>query len=903
MITRSVSPLLLPFTPKFIRRLKILLTAGGFALQVFACGTASAVELGGISLASRLNEPLQASISLKGLEAVVSPGSLTASLASSDAHEVAGIPFDKAVTGLIFTTDLVSTPPVVRVETINPVATPFLRFLVLLESAEQQLLRDYTLMLDPAGPSTNVQHATTQFGQPRIPESRLGYPGEYIGPVEQGETLMQIARRIVVAGPITLEQTMVALVGDNPEGFIDGNMNLLREGATLHIPSERRMADTDPEAARAVYEDHLLNWLQRGPQSAPDDSSSNNWMTLHSPAAETPETGTDTAEGGSVSYILRIVQPVAGSPGKGEIASAAALAPSDNQNSTQERTGTAALVSDEAVAALTDRLSVVEESLGSKELENQQLNQQVELLQQQLEKTMQLIELQETQLAIAQKQLQAMLAQELTTDQGNSGSSAKPFEGSESSAAATDPAVQLATAGEIPRDGEEDSGIESEEQTSSAETVQQSTTDEPLAESVALAGLDTSTGGAIESIGPLPPWIEPAQTLDWVAFQSEDWIRALGGLGQIGLQALVEGESVVPGMTQQALSLLVAVFLLLWLFILFRRRRVARNGPEGEDPLTQDSVVRQSLFDGRVTQAKANSGTGEPGTPEESVGAGFVTDIETQRGVAVQSDEVDPLTESEIYLAYGRSTQAEQTLRDAILRTPDRMELKLKLLEVLKVLSRGEAFQELAVDVRDLVVPGSPEEAHLDKLIREFKLDDSGDMSEVETIPAAAVIDLPARPGSDDAGVLSSAVPAPSNQDEGIEFEVDMDYKPPSASLVQEAPPEASGIEQTIADPSGSLELELESPLPDVTFTQTDSVDQGGLASDSLLPEGRLLTTDEVTPVVESDNEEKTQLELANAYLEMGDPAAAREILTGLSLSQDPAIKERAQALLEEARK
>ena len=903
MITRSVPSLLPRFIPKFNRRLKILLTAGAFALQVFACGTASAVELGGISLASRLNEPLQASISLKGLEAVVSPGSLTVSLASSDAHDVAGVPFDKTVTGLIFTTDLVSIPPVVRVETMNPVATPFLRFLVLLESAEQQLARDYTLMLDPAEPATNVQLATAQIGQPRIPESRLGYPGEYIGPVEQGETLMQIARRIVVAGPITLEQTLVALVGDNPEGFIDGNMNLLREGATLHIPSERRMADTDPEAARAVYEDHLLNWLQRGPQSAADDSSSNNWMTLHSPAAEIPETGTDTAEGDSVSYILRIVQPVAGSLGKGEIASAAALTPSGTQNSTQERTGTAALVSDEAVAALTDRLSVVEESLGSKELENQQLNQQVELLQQQLEKTMQLIELQETQLVIAQKQLQAMLAQELTTDQGNFGSSAKPFEGSESSAAATDSAVQLATAGESPRDGEEDSGIESEEQTSSAETVQQSTTDEYLAEPVAPSGLDTSTGGAIERIGPLPPWIEPAQTLDWVAFQSEDWIRALGGLGQIGLQALVEGESVVPGMTQQALSLVVAVFLLLWLFVLFRRRRVARNGPEGEDPLIQDSVMRQPLFDGRVTQAKANSGTGEPGTPEESVGAGFVTDIETQRGVAVQSDEVDPLTESEIYLAYGRSTQAEQTLRDAILRTPDRMELKLKLLEVLKVLSRAEAFQELAVDVRGLVVPGSPEEAHLDKLIREFKVDDSDDVSEAETIPGAAVIDLPARPGSDDAGVLSSVVTAPSSQDEGIEFELDVDYKLPSASLAQEAPPEASGLEQTMADPSGNLELELEPPLPDVTSTQTDSVSQGGLASDSLLREDQLLTADEVTPVVESDNEEKTQLELANAYLEMGDPAAAREILTGLSLSQDPAIKERAQALLEEARK
>jgi pilus assembly protein FimV len=280
-----------------------------------------------------------------------------------------------------------------------------------------------------------------------------------------------------------------------------------------------------------------------------------------------------------------------------------------------------------------------------------------------------------------------------------------------------------------------------------------------------------------------------------------------------------------------------------------------------------------------------------------------VTDIETQRGVAVQSDEVDPLTESEIYLAYGRSTQAEQTLRDAILRTPDRIELKLKLLEVLTVLARVEAFQELAVDVRDLVVPGSPEEAHLDKLIREFKPDDSGDVSEAETIPAGAVIDLPDRAGSDDVPVSSSAVPAPFSPDEGIVFELDSESGSPSASLAQEPASEAFRVGQTIADASGSLELELEPPLPDVTFTQTVSGNQGALALDSPVPEDPLTAVDEVTSAIDNDNEEKTQLELANAYLEMGDPAAAREILAGLSLSQDPSIKERAQALLEEARR
>ena len=903
MVSRSIPSLPPSFNTKFTQRLKTLLTAGVLALQALACVTASAVELAGISVTSTLNEPLQASISLNGVDPATSPDSLVVSLASADAHEAAGIPVDKAITGLIFIADLVSTPPVVRVESINPVVTPFLRFLVLVESGEQQLLRDYTVMLDPADISTTVQVATAKSGQSRISESTLSYPGEYIGPIKQGETLMQIARRIVVAGPITLEQTMVALVNDNPEDFIDGNMNLLREGATLHVPSERRMADTDPEGASSIYENHLLNWLQRRPQSTSDESSSNNWMTLHSPALEPPDVAVGSADGSSVSYILRIVQPPDESPGQGEVTSGAALVTSDTQKSTQEKSTPAALASDEAVAALTDRLSVVEESLGSKELENQQLNQQVELLQRQLEKTMQLIELQETQLAIAQKQLQTMLAQELSTDQANYGSPSEPSEGGESSAdsAALSSAVQVEKGGEIPKGGEEDSAIESGEQTSPAEPVQSPTTDEPMAESVASLSLDAAMGNATEPVGPLPPWIEPAQTLDWVAFHSDYWINTVEDFGPIVLQALVEGESVVPGMAQQTLSLLVVMFLLLWLFILFRRRRVARNVSEGENLLAEDSAVRRPLFDRDATQTQSDSGIGEPATPEESVGAGFVTDIETQRGVAVQSDEVDPLTESEIYLAYGRSTQAEQTLRDAILRTPDRIELKLKLLEVLKVLSRSDAFQELVTDVRDRVVPGSPEEAHLDKLIREFELDAGDGASDAEVIPKPAVIDLPDRPMIDDADTPSSAVPAASSQDDGIAFEIDTDPPPPSVSLAQEAAPAAFGLEQTAIDPAGSLELELEPSLMDVTFTQSETVKAGVLVPDSAAPEGLMATADDAASAV--DNEEKTQLELANAYLEMGDPAAAREILTGLSLSQDEAIKERAQALLEEARR
>ena len=57
---------------------------------------------------------------------------------------------------------------------------------------------------------------------------------------------------------------------------------------------------------------------------------------------------------------------------------------------------------------LSSRLAAVEEAFASKTVENDTLNRQISLLESQLEKTMKLIELQESQLALAQKQLDKM---------------------------------------------------------------------------------------------------------------------------------------------------------------------------------------------------------------------------------------------------------------------------------------------------------------------------------------------------------------------------------------------------------------------------------------------------------------------------------------------------------------
>ena len=81
-------------------------------------------------------------------------------------------------------------------------------------------------------------------------------PGAY-GPVQRGQTLWGIAAQYRPAG-VTMNQIMVAVYEANPAAFI-GNMNLLREGATLVMPDAGALAslsatDATQEAIRQTAE-------------------------------------------------------------------------------------------------------------------------------------------------------------------------------------------------------------------------------------------------------------------------------------------------------------------------------------------------------------------------------------------------------------------------------------------------------------------------------------------------------------------------------------------------------------------------------------------------------------------------------------------------------------------------
>lgn len=75
----------------------------------------------------------------------------------------------------------------------------------------------------------------------------------------------------------------------------------------------------------------------------------------------------------------------------------------------------------------------------------------------------------------------------------------------------------------------------------------------------------------------------------------------------------------------------------------------------------------------------------------------FLTDFsQNSGGGMIDTNDVDPIAEAEVYMAYGRDRQAEEILKDAISKEPKRYELHAKLLELYHARKDVSAFEALA---------------------------------------------------------------------------------------------------------------------------------------------------------------------------------------------------------------
>jgi pilus assembly protein FimV len=81
-----------------------------------------------------------------------------------------------------------------------------------------------------------------------------------VGPIAPGQTLWSIASAWRPSTGLTMSQVMLAILDRNPEAFIDGNVNQLRRDAMLEMPSTDAIASIDPAEAERRMQAQMMGW-------------------------------------------------------------------------------------------------------------------------------------------------------------------------------------------------------------------------------------------------------------------------------------------------------------------------------------------------------------------------------------------------------------------------------------------------------------------------------------------------------------------------------------------------------------------------------------------------------------------------------------------------------------------
>lgn len=230
----------------------------------FVNDAAIALGLGGIEVFSSLNQPLRAEITLLAVrpderEAIV------AQLASDEAFARAGIQRGSIPGDLSFrvTSGALADQAIIQVSSAQPVREPFLTLLVEVSWPNGRVVREYTLLLDPpviqsgrgarqpVSDFTSPSSTGLDLGSSAEPSRSVSGGGGNYGPVREQETLWSIAYANRPDDSVPMDRMMQAIYEANPEAF-DGSMTRIRAGSMLRIPDVSGAGTPRPAARRAA---------------------------------------------------------------------------------------------------------------------------------------------------------------------------------------------------------------------------------------------------------------------------------------------------------------------------------------------------------------------------------------------------------------------------------------------------------------------------------------------------------------------------------------------------------------------------------------------------------------------------------------------------------------------------
>ncbi|MBW8354734.1 peptidoglycan-binding protein [Pseudomonas sp. TNT2022 ID1048] len=349
------------------------------AASALSSGMAQALGLGELTLKSSLNQPLVAEIELLDIKDLTA-AEVVPSLAPAEEFAKAGVDRQAFLNDLSFTPVLnPGGKSVLRVTSSQPLSEPMVKFLVQVMWPNGRLLRDYSVLLDPSKFSPQAAAAAQAapvsgpaVNAPVTRANKVSKPEQYT--TAPRDTLWEIAAKN--RNGASIQQTMLAIQALNPDAFIDGNINRLKAGRVLRLPDV--VQSTALPQPKAIAEVAAQNAAWRQGRRAGARSQLQVDATRRAGAEKAPKQ-VNTKDN------LSLVSADSGKAGGKGVAG-------DSK-------------------ALNNKLAVTQESLDATRRDNAELKERMADLQSQLDKLQRLIELKNNQLAKLQAEGAAPVAQ------------------------------------------------------------------------------------------------------------------------------------------------------------------------------------------------------------------------------------------------------------------------------------------------------------------------------------------------------------------------------------------------------------------------------------------------------------------------------------------------------------
>ena len=690
-----------------------------FVLLLASSSIAQALTLGDFVVDSFLDKPLKAAITVNG-NSGDNLNTLEISMASKEEFKQAGIVRAEALDNFNF--ELVKdskSSAKILVTTDDEVSDPYIHMLLKIRWNGGQLLREFTALIDPplysSQPADKVDAAKTTkqkesdlrqelksvddtkasssssaLTQQAAPNTG-SLSGDTYGPVQAGESLSEVAQKIQQDNPdLSIYQIMYVLFQNNQSAFVGQNINGLAKGSTLQVGNLSEIVQIDKKEGINFFYSQLAQWsANKESQSTAGNDSEVKVAASESDTQSTSEGNTSSTDGGDQPQGSTNAEDSQSSVDNADAESKPEfqVAASDVQAGTQQ----SGEVNSQVVTDLKSQIAELEASVESSKLESEELKETIAILESQLADSNRLIELNNQELA--------SLAENANKEPENDALVATTVE--EKPEEQTEPKEEVVT-----------------EQEAAPAEVEEKAAPEPVVQEPVVEEKPTVVE---EKPEPAPIVSAPASFLDVIIDKIKElWqfiaIALVGLLGLIFLKMRSskndeesidafestftvypentgdmpdEGENTSDAKAEELIKAIKAET------TKPASNEIANSAAE-EEVSSDESVVSSIDMDAlrEATQSVTDFEVDSAETGEVTKESSFLT-VYNDGDVVVNADEIDPIAEADVYIAYGREDQGEEVLLDGVKNFPDRNDIKIALLGLYVKSSKREEFDEI----------------------------------------------------------------------------------------------------------------------------------------------------------------------------------------------------------------